>query len=133
MQQFSIKIISFNIESSVFHVEYIPEDSTLTTIVQHLTIDLSSLDEPSQENIIAILTKNSPQSYWETQIKMRDVVPLAQSLSESMANLVVSSEITSPIYQSYLDESKSISSQPMDTTEVDEFINNVLSKIESNT
>lgn len=133
MQQFSIKIISFNIESSVFHVEYIPEDSTLTTIVQHITIDLSSLDEPSQENIIAILTKNSPQSYWETQIKMRDVVPLAQSLSESMANLVVSSEITSPIYQSYLDESKSISSQPMDTTEVDEFINNVLSKIESNT
>lgn len=133
MQQFSIKIISFNIESSVFHVEYIPEDSTLTTIVQHITIDLSSLDEPSQENIIAILTKNSPQSYWETQIKMRDVVPLAKSLSESMANLVVSSEITSPIYQSYLDESKSISSQPMDTTEVDEFINNVLSKIESNT
>lgn len=133
MQQFSIKIISFNIESSVFHVEYIPEDSTLTTIVQHITIDLSSLDEPSQENIIAILTKNSPQSYWETQIKMRNVVPLAQSLSESMANLVVSSEITSPIYQSYLDESKSISSQPMDTTEVDEFINNVLSKIESNT
>lgn len=133
MQQFSIKIISFNKESSVFHVEYIPEDSTLTTIVQHITIDLSSLDEPSQENIIAILTKNSPQSYWETQIKMRDVVPLAQSLSESMANLVVSSEITSPIYQSYLDESKSISSQPMDTTEVDEFINNVLSKIESNT
>lgn len=131
MQQFSIKIISFNIESSVFHVEYIPEDSTLTTIVQHITIDLSSLDEPSQENIIAILTKNSPQSYWETQIKMRDVVPLAQSLSESMANLVVSSEITSPIYQSYLDESKSISSQPMDTTEVDEFINNVLSKIEN--
>lgn len=131
MQQFSIKIISFNIESSVFHVEYIPEDSTLTTIVQHITIDLSSLDEPSQENIIAILTKNSPQSYWETQIKMRDVVPLAQSLSESMANLVVSSEITSPIYQSYLDESKSISSQLMDTTEVDEFINNVLSKIEN--
>ena len=131
MQQFSIKIISFNIESSVFHVEYIPEDSTLTTIVQHITIDLSSLDEPSQENIIAILTKNSPQSYWETQIKMRDIVPLAQSLSESMANLVVSSEITSPIYQSYLDESKSISSQLMDTTEVDEFINNVLSKIEN--
>lgn len=131
MQQFSIKIISFNIESSVFHVEYIPEDSTLTTIVQHITIDLSSLDEPSQENIIAILTKNSPQSYWETQIKMRDVVPLAQSLSESMTNLVVSSEITSPIYQSYLDESKITFSHPMDTTEVDEFINNVLSKIEN--
>lgn len=133
MIEFSIKIINFNIDSSMFEVEYIPVDATLTSLIQHIFIDLLHLPEPNQENIIACLTKNSPQSYWENQIKMRDIVPLALSLNETMKNLVIHPEITTPIYQSHLDEINATSSKPMDTTEVDEFIKNILGKIEGNT
>lgn len=133
MIEFSIKIINFNIESSVFEVEFIPVDTTLTSLIQHIFIDLLHLPEPNQENIVAYLTKNSPQSYWENQIKMRDIIPLALSLNETMANLIIHPEITTPIYQNHLEEIKATSPQPMDTAEVDEFISNILGKIEGNT
>jgi hypothetical protein len=89
---FSLKVLDFNKENSSFIVEFIPEHTSYSTLTQTLYIDLANNQEISEEEILSILSRNSPQEYWK---KQRATKNLDTSIAENIINKELSSEKTS--------------------------------------
>jgi hypothetical protein len=89
---FSLKVLDFNKENSSFIVEFIPEQSSYSTLTQTLYVDLANNQEINEEEILSILSRNSPQEYWK---KQRTTKNLDTSIAENIINKELSSEKTS--------------------------------------
>jgi len=89
---FSLKVLDFNKENSSFIVEFIPEQTSYSTLTQTLYVDLANNQEINEEEILSILSRNSPQEYWK---KQRTTKNLDTSIAENIINKELSSEKTS--------------------------------------
>ena len=125
---FSLKVLDFNKENSSFIVEFIPEQTSYSTLTQTLYIDLANNQEINEEEILSILSRNSPQEYWK---KQRATKNLDTSIAENIINKKLSSEKTSYFL------TKNIVTEPVQqtsdsttkvTSDVEKFIESILNE-----
>lgn len=133
MIPFSMNIINFDKESSSYTVEYVPEDiSNYDSITFNIYIDFVNKPNITKEEIIEILSKSSPQHYWETKARIKTLdATFAKSLVQQKITTEKTAEIMANYNPSSLVETTNPELQSSTTANVEEFIQSILNEQQS--
>ncbi len=118
-------IKKFHKESSSFVVDYIPEDSIYDTLTQTIYVDLTNQIDINEEEILILLSRNSPQEYWNRQTIDKE---LNISVAKNLENKTITSTETANYFEKFEQKLNVSNNLRIKDVETENFIKSILNE-----